>query len=81
MEGTAMNRIVRRHVPASSLPADLREVLPDSALVTVVVVEEAASSADPIRSLEDILAARRPPYRSIEEIDGWVRQQRHEWNV
>jgi hypothetical protein len=31
-------------------------------------------------TLEEIIAARRPPYRTKEEIDATIRRQRDEWD-
>jgi hypothetical protein len=31
-------------------------------------------------TLEEIIASRRPPYRSKEEIDAEIRRQRDEWD-
>jgi hypothetical protein len=73
-----MNRIVRSNYPASKLPSDLREGVDPSAMVTIVV-----SVDDPpgtIMSLEEIFAARHPPYRSREEIDADIRRQRDDWD-
>jgi hypothetical protein len=76
-----MNKIVHRHIPATNLPEYLREGIDANSTVTVTVTVEASdSSPERAMSLEEILAARRPPYRTVEEIDTWVRAQRDEWD-
>jgi len=72
-----MNKIVRNY-PASKLPADLRPSENLNARVTVTVEEEARP--EKVMSLEEIFAARRPPFRSKEEIDAEIRKQRDEWD-
>ena len=57
-----MNSIVRSNYPASKLPADLRDGVDPAATVTVVVTVE--EKPDDVMSLEEIWAARRPPYRT-----------------
>jgi len=73
-----MNRIVREHYPVSRLPEDLRVGVDPSATVTVTVVEEEKPRTVP--TLEEIFTSRRPPFRTIEEIDAELRQQRDEWD-
>jgi hypothetical protein len=73
-----MNRIVKEHYPVSKLPEDLRVGVDPSATVTVTVVEEESSQLVP--TLDEIFASRRPPFRSAEEIDAELRQQRDEWD-
>ena len=73
-----MNRIVKEHYPASKLPEDLRSGVDPSATVTVTVVEEHYPGRTV--SLEEIFAARKPPFRSPDEIDADLRRQRDEWN-
>lgn len=74
-----MNRIVREHYPASRLPEDLRDGMDPSSTVTITVVEEERRPDKP-RSIEEIFAARQPPFRTKEEIDRDVRSQRDEWD-
>jgi hypothetical protein len=71
-----MNRIIREHYPASKLPEDLRAGVDPSSTVTVTIVEE----AEKVMTLEEILALRRPPFRTAEEIDEDLRRQRDEWD-
>jgi hypothetical protein len=74
-----MNRIVKEHYPASKLPEDLRAGVDPAATVTVTVVEERALPADTV-TLEEVFASRRPPFRTVEEIDAGLRRQRDEWD-
>ena len=75
-----MNKIVREHYPASKLPDDLREGIDLKRSVTVTIEEEAEGQPEQIMSLEEIFAARRPPYRSADEIDADLRSLRDEWD-
>ena len=74
-----MNRIVKEHYPASRLPDDLREGVDPAAVVTVTIVEEQASPQRAV-TLEEVFAARLPPFRTPEEIDADLRRQRDEWD-
>jgi hypothetical protein len=82
-----MNRIVREHYPVDKLPEDLREGIPAGEQVTVVVETEAGVStrdtdiAPPqhVMTLEEIFAARRPPFRSSKEISDTIRRDRDAW--
>ena len=73
-----MNKIVREHYPASNLPPDLREGIDPARQVTVTIVQE-ESSPEHVLTLEEILALRRPPYRTAEEIDSAIRRDRDAW--
>ena len=75
-----MNKITREHYPASKLPEDLREGVDPKASVTVTVTVEALQRPEHVMSLEEIFAARRPPFRTVEEIDADLRAQRDEWD-
>jgi hypothetical protein len=75
-----MNKIIREHYPASKLPEDLREGVDPKSTVTVTVTVETLQRPEHVMSLEEIFAARRPPFRSAEEIDADIRRQRDEWN-
>jgi hypothetical protein len=72
-----MSRIVKPHYPVSALPEDLRQGLDPTAEVTVIVDygEEPAAPS----SVRALFAARRPPFRSAEEIDREIRKQRDDW--
>jgi len=55
-----MEMIVTRHYPASKLPSDLREGIPTSALVTVIVEEtERRSEREGIEAEVDELRKKR----------------------
>lgn len=75
-----MNKIVREHYPASKLPEDLREGVDPESTVTVTITIEGLKRPEHVMTLEEIFAARRPPYRSAEEIVGSIRQLRDEWD-
>jgi hypothetical protein len=62
-----MNKIVRNY-PASNLPADLREGVDPNARVTVTV--EVSEDTPPHRpmTLDEIFAARRPPFRTRKKL-------------
>jgi hypothetical protein len=71
-----MNRIVRDHYPAAKLPEELREGIDPSA--DVIVTVEEIERPERIMSIEEIFAARRPPYLSADAIDRRIREQRDE---
>lgn len=73
-----MNRIVRKHFPAERLPQELREGLEGAYVNVTVVVEEESVETKPLE-LDEIFARRRPPYRTPEEIDASLRQERESW--
>ena len=73
-----MNKIIRENYPAAKLPDDLRDGMDPTSTVTVTVTQE--ESPRQIMSLEEIFAARRPPFRSTDEIDAEIRRQRDEWD-
>ena len=73
-----MNKIVKKHYPISRLPKDLRAGLDPTVEVTVIVEQEAAPRDT--MTLEEIFAARRPPYRTVEDIDQALRESRNEWD-
>ena len=78
LDNETMNKIIRERFPASKLPAELRQGLDPAAIVTVTIEEE-----DPVTdrlSLDEIFAARRPPFRTAEEIDSSVRAERDQWS-
>ncbi|MEA2891166.1 MAG: hypothetical protein QOI05_1959 [Bradyrhizobium sp.] len=74
-----MNRIVLRHFPASKLPDEMRAAVDPSSTVTVTIDEE-EKPPEKVMSLEEIFAARRPPFRTAEEIDTQLRRDRDEWD-
>ena len=67
-----MNKIVRENYPALRLPKDLRNGLDPASTVTVTVIQEELPKK--VMSLEEIFAARQPPYRKKEEIDAEIRR-------
>lgn len=75
-----MNKIVRRHYPAANLPDDLRRELGGVEDVTITIETEDKDRPENVMSLEELFAARRPPFRSIEEIDEDLRRDRDEWD-
>ena len=75
-----MNKITREHYPASKLPEDLREGVDPESTVTVTVTVEGLKHPEHVMSLEEIFAARLPPFRTAEEIDADIRRQRDEWD-
>jgi hypothetical protein len=75
-----MNRIIHEHYPASKLPEDLREGVDPQSTVTVTVTVETLKRPERVMSLDEIFAARRPPFRSVEEIDAEIRRLRDEWD-
>jgi len=74
-----MNRIVREHYPACRLPSDLREGIDPSRAVTITIEEE-QERPEQVMTLEEIFAARKPPFRSTEEIDADLRRERDAWD-
>jgi hypothetical protein len=81
-----MNRIVREHYPVDRLPADLRAGLPAGEEVTVAIElggHDASTSleiANPVLTLDEIFALRRPPFRSVDDINDGLRRDRDEWD-
>ena len=83
-----MNRIVREHYPVADLPEDLRSGLPSDAVVRVTVEAEFGHLANMellrkptcIPSIKELLAMRRPPYKSTEQIVAEIREMRDEWD-
>ena len=69
----------RRQIAVSRLPEELREGLDPEAMVTLTI-DGPATRVEPAMTLEEIFAARRPPYRSGKEIDAEIRAQRDEWD-
>jgi hypothetical protein len=72
-----MNKIVKEHYPASKLPADLREGMGRETLVTVIVSEE-EKPPEHVLTLEEIIAARRPPYLTTKEVDKMIEELRED---
>ncbi len=72
-----MNKIVRTQYPVAKLPSDLRQGLDPADHVRVTVEAEAKPNRR-VLSLEEILAARRPPFLTAEEIDAAIREGRED---
>lgn len=83
-----MNRIVREHYPVADLPEDLRGGLPRDAVVRVTVENEGGDLTGDellrrparVRGIKELLAMRRPPYKSTEQIVADIREMRDEWD-
>jgi hypothetical protein len=75
-----MNKIIREHYPASKLPEDLRQGVDPKSTVTVMVMVEGLERPERVKTLDEIFASRRPPFRTVEEIDADIRRQRDEWD-
>ncbi len=77
-----MNRIVRKHYPASKLPDDVRGDIDASALVTLAVeVEEAPRkrlTLDDLTSMIDKARAGKRPVSEREAV-ARIRKLRNEW--
>jgi len=73
-----MNKIVRRHYPASRLPSELRGEIDPAHDVTVTVVDETPSEKR--RELRDLLARPRKRRLSEEEILATIRAERDSWD-
>ncbi|HEX2447861.1 MAG TPA: hypothetical protein VHK26_06715 [Methyloceanibacter sp.] len=70
-----MNKIVKEHYPAARLPVELREGIDPAGHVTVTVVEE-EKPPERVMTLEEIFAARRPPYLTAAQVDEIIRELR-----
>jgi hypothetical protein len=71
-----MNRIVRAHYPAASLPTELREGLDPQARVTITIEQE--HTPQEAMSLTEMFALRRDVFASQSDIDAYVRAVRNE---
>ena len=74
-----MNRIVRHNYPVETLPPDLREGLEGRRVTVVIEASETEVESGPKVSLADILARRRPPYLTKEQIDEFISRERDAW--
>ena len=75
-----MTRIVRKHYPASRLPEDLREGLPQDARVEIAITVEDREAGGARPTLRDYFGAARTKRTSIEEAVCRVRELREEWD-
>lgn len=73
-----MNKIVREHYPVDQLPEDLRVGLDAASAATVTVVQE-EQPPEHVMTLEEMFAARQPPFLSADEIDEHIRSLRDGW--
>ena len=74
-----MTKVVKEHYPASKLPDELRLGIDPDGHVTVTVVEEEKQPAL-VMTLEEIFAARQPPYLSASDIDDRINRSRDRWD-
>ena len=76
-----MNKIIRKHYPASRLPAELRGNISSEATVEVIIEEEAAPapSRDELIRLTHEARAHAKPI-SEEEAVARIRKLRDEWD-
>ena len=74
-----MNKIVRRHYPAEKLPQELREGIPDGALVEIIVTQEERQQKSKAELLE---MARKIPkgLSDPQEAVRRIRELRNEWD-
>ena len=78
-----MNKIVRDHYPASKLPPELRQGIPDTAQVQVTVVEEAQpKTQEELLAMLDAYRAKLKPEEFTTEAEAVsrVRALRDEWD-
>jgi hypothetical protein len=77
-----MNKIVREHVPISDLPEHLREGLDptDEVRLTIESQPPVEASPEPIMTLDEMFALKRPPYRTTENIVAEIRRIRDGWD-
>jgi len=74
-----MNRIVKKHYPASKLPADLKEGLPDGAVVDIEITIDDSDAARR-RTLRDYVGVAKDRNTSAEEAVRRIRELRDEWD-
>lgn len=73
-----MNKVVRKHYPASKLPAELREGIPDNVLVEISVVAEKR----PVATIEELIDQTRKKggsETSVEDGAKRIKALREEW--
>ncbi|MBI1868757.1 MAG: hypothetical protein HYS06_10780 [Methylocystis sp.] len=75
-----MNRIVKHHYPAAKLPDDLRNGLDAARDVTITIETEDEDRPEHVMTIDEMFAARTPPFRTKEEIDEDLRRDREEWD-
>jgi len=74
-----MNKIIRDHYPARSLPEDLRSGLKPDSLVRVVIEEEQVSPKQKRKQLRDILIEARKAAPTDDDAVARIRKLRDEW--
>ena len=76
-----MGKIVLEHYPASKLPRDLRQGMPENAIVRITVEEEIPSSPDQRKLVALMDQARRGARKlTLEDAVRRVRKLRDEWD-
>ena len=75
-----MNKIVRRHYPASRLPEDLTEGLPDDALVDIEITVDEDDGSKRRHTLRDYFGVAKDRNTSIEQAVQRIRDLRDEWD-
>lgn len=75
-----MNKIVRKHFPASLLPKELQEAIGDydEVTLTIEVAEKPREEKTDWFSRHEHI--RRSNYKSTEEVNAYVRSLRDEWS-
>ncbi len=73
-----MNRIIRRNYPVEKLPQDLRDGLPEHAVVSITVEVEARPSSKTVQELFDAVPDRLR--RSSTEITAQIEASRDDWD-
>jgi hypothetical protein len=74
-----MNKIIRDHYPARSLPEDLRSGLKPDSLVRVVIEEEQVSPKPKQKELRDLLIEARQAEPTDDNAVERIRKLRNEW--
>lgn len=73
-----MNKIVRRHYPASRLPEDLTEGLPDHALIDIEITVDEDGASKRRRTLRNYFAVAKDRDTSIDQAVQRIRNRRDE---
>jgi hypothetical protein len=70
-----MNEIVRKHYPASRLPADLREGIPEGAEVDLTITVRLPRSRT---SIADLVGSGQNVHGDEQEVLDWIRAGRED---